>query len=135
MKAVICCFALTPTQSLFFALSLLISLIFFFSSRRRHTRCSRDWSSDVCSSDLVRTLHPAGRLDFERVGGAHVPIGRDLVAQALDEGALRRRERIGHNEQIRPDTKIGRASCRERLYGDVAPRGRSRRVFVLHRWR
>src|SRR4030043_1755138 len=25
---------------------------FFFTSRRRHTRCSRDWSSDVCSSDL-----------------------------------------------------------------------------------
>src|SRR2546422_10253798 len=29
-------------------------VIFFFSSRRRHTRCSRDWSSDVCSSDLSR---------------------------------------------------------------------------------
>src|SRR2546429_5713500 len=28
--------------------------VFFFSSRRRHTRCSRDWSSDVCSSDLKR---------------------------------------------------------------------------------
>src|SRR5690554_7869665 len=27
-------------------------IIFFFSSRRRHTRCGRDWSSDVCSSDL-----------------------------------------------------------------------------------
>src|SRR5215813_14212933 len=26
---------------------------FFFSSRRRHTRCGRDWSSDVCSSDLT----------------------------------------------------------------------------------
>src|SRR5271170_8341336 len=26
---------------------------FFFSSRRRHTRSTRDWSSDVCSSDLV----------------------------------------------------------------------------------
>src|SRR6266542_6031384 len=26
--------------------------VFFFSSRRRHTRCYRDWSSDVCSSDL-----------------------------------------------------------------------------------
>src|SRR6266542_6226226 len=26
---------------------------FFFSSRRRHTRCYRDWSSDVCSSDLL----------------------------------------------------------------------------------
>src|SRR5690554_7623462 len=27
--------------------------LFFFSSRRRHTRCGRDWSSDVCSSDLI----------------------------------------------------------------------------------
>src|SRR3989442_11892824 len=34
-----------------------VSLFFFFSSRRRHTRCGRDWSSDVCSSDL--------RFDFE----------------------------------------------------------------------
>src|SRR5256884_4285422 len=31
-------------------------LFFFFSSRRRHTRCSRDWSSDVCSSDLLAFL-------------------------------------------------------------------------------
>src|SRR2546422_2736552 len=30
--------------------------LFFFSSRRRHTRCSRDWSSDVCSSDLVEDI-------------------------------------------------------------------------------
>src|SRR2546429_9142473 len=30
--------------------------VFFFSSRRRHTRCSRDWSSDVCSSDLSPSL-------------------------------------------------------------------------------
>src|SRR5699024_11418313 len=29
-----------------------ISCLFFFSSRRRHTRSKRDWSSDVCSSDL-----------------------------------------------------------------------------------
>src|SRR4030042_2700522 len=29
-----------------------VHFFFFFSSRRRHTRCSRDWSSDVCSSDL-----------------------------------------------------------------------------------
>src|SRR5690606_39705744 len=38
---------------------------FFFSSRRRHTRFSRDWSSDVCSSDLG-VLHEA-------------QIGRDAV--------------------------------------------------------
>src|SRR5207245_6334441 len=30
---------------------------FFFSSRRRHTRCYRDWSSDVCSSDLGAHHH------------------------------------------------------------------------------
>src|SRR5215813_14377466 len=30
-----------------------IVVVFLFSSRRRHTRCGRDWSSDVCSSDLV----------------------------------------------------------------------------------
>src|SRR5207237_2793393 len=32
--------------------------VFFFSSRRRHTRFKCDWSSDVCSSDLFRPLHP-----------------------------------------------------------------------------
>src|SRR5205814_3097783 len=30
-------------------------IFFFFSSRRRHTRCLSDWSSDVCSSDLLRS--------------------------------------------------------------------------------
>src|SRR6266513_6082507 len=30
-----------------------VSPLFFFSSRRRHTRSKRDWSSDVCSSDLT----------------------------------------------------------------------------------
>src|SRR5690606_40009130 len=34
----------------------------FFSSRRRHTRFSRDWSSDVCSSDLTFTLSNFGTL-------------------------------------------------------------------------
>src|SRR5438067_8236083 len=42
--------------SLYFFLFLLLLLsyffFFFFSSRRRHTRSKRDWSSDVCSSDL-----------------------------------------------------------------------------------
>src|SRR5699024_11673023 len=38
---------IAPRSSIFF-----IFLLFFFSSRRRHTRSKRDWSSDVCSSDL-----------------------------------------------------------------------------------
>src|SRR5207249_8132248 len=36
----------------------LIGVLFFFSSRRRHTRSKRDWSSDVCSSDLMLVPAP-----------------------------------------------------------------------------
>src|SRR5215475_3482185 len=36
---------------------------FFVSSRRRHTRFSRDWSSDVCSSDLAAILGEAAAAD------------------------------------------------------------------------
>src|SRR2546422_1694632 len=39
---------------------------FFFSSRRRHTRCSRDWSSDVCSSDLSASLHKISEM-YDRI--------------------------------------------------------------------
>src|SRR5690606_40847558 len=38
------------------ALSFFFIIFFFFSSRRRHTSFSRDWSSDVCSSDLGAVL-------------------------------------------------------------------------------
>src|SRR2546426_8910953 len=48
----------TPTAiSIFVCLSivqLMAVFIFFLSSRRRHTRLQGDWSSDVCSSDLIR---------------------------------------------------------------------------------
>src|SRR5699024_11638916 len=50
---------------------------FFFSSRRRHTRSKRDWSSDVCSSDLGRV------------------IGAQRRAEHLHQGSLRERLRGG----------------------------------------
>src|SRR6266704_3683578 len=52
---------------------------FFFSSRRRHTRSKRDWSSDVCSSDLVGKLlrRPAGLLDI----GEHIERALRLEAR------------------------------------------------------
>src|SRR5215208_6482050 len=54
---------------------------FFFSSRRRHTRWPRDWSSDVCSSDLLLALVAIERLlAFDRGGG--------LPAFALACGAI-----------------------------------------------
>src|SRR5438445_11810262 len=39
--------------SIFFSVNYCFFFFFFFSSRRRHTRYWRDWSSDVCSSDLM----------------------------------------------------------------------------------
>src|SRR5205809_4920337 len=48
-----------------------LEIFFFFSSRRRHTRCSRDWSSDVCSSDLATmATDPTGSTCADSVGNA-----------------------------------------------------------------
>src|SRR5699024_602405 len=49
-------FIILAASFLFYFVSF-FSIFFFFSSRRRHTRSKRDWSSDVCSSDLNRLLH------------------------------------------------------------------------------
>src|SRR2546422_3027109 len=48
-------------------------MLFFFSSRRRHTRCSRDWSSDVCSSDLKRRGLSTSREAAPRIIGSYSP--------------------------------------------------------------
>src|SRR5206468_9189244 len=87
---------------------------FFFSSRRRHTRSDRDWSSDVCSSDLDRQL---GRViaALAELGMADVAPGVDqvlggpvLVAVGVPGGVVVvLRDRIVQ--------QIGRASCRERV--------------------
>src|SRR6266702_2251747 len=49
-------------------------LFFFFSSRRRHTRWPRDWSSDVCSSDLVE-------LDAEKLSDGTAKVTLVAVSQ------------------------------------------------------
>src|SRR2546429_1369293 len=54
---------------MFLRVSLYLCFFFFFSSRRRHTRCSRDWSSDVCSSDLLHFL--AGLAEHFHPGDRH----------------------------------------------------------------
>src|ERR1035441_8467258 len=53
---------------------------FFFSSRRRHTRCLSDWSSDVCSSDLM-LLATVSQAPYCR-GGVRQAIG-DRTATLL----------------------------------------------------
>src|SRR5690242_18844951 len=52
--------------------------LFFFSSRRRHTRLTCDWSSDVCSSDLV-VLKPAPANILELYLGSLAALGFDLA--------------------------------------------------------
>src|SRR5438105_11730419 len=84
---------------------------FFFSSRRRHTRSTRDWSSDVCSSDLpalwrnfpflVPATACAKTENCAKVRG-NSPLRAAFVDQKRREAERARRE-------------IGRASCRERV--------------------
>src|SRR5256886_10036297 len=58
------------------------TLLFFFSSRRRHTRFDCDWSSDVCSSDLQRSALRVGELRLQELGARY---GRDVLVRAMDE--------------------------------------------------
>src|SRR5256886_5328242 len=89
---------------------------FFFSSRRRHTRFDCDWSSDVCSSDLVVCLDDAGRLRqtdrAERVVQvvATRPLARVVEEDGTREGvAARLRYQIHRSEERR----VGK-ECRSR---------------------
>src|SRR2546429_6778624 len=91
--------------------------VLFFASRRRHTRCSRDWSSDVCSSDLYPQFatHNAHTLaailelagtrpdwEFQRLHG----MGEALYAEVVGP------DKLGWPCRV---YEIGRASCRERV--------------------
>src|SRR5947209_19892347 len=81
--------------------------IFFFSSRRRHTRYWRDWSSDVCSSDLTHLSNPPQWL---RRFFHH----SSQVLAALNPGG-NYVERVVLSPQEALQLEIGRASCRERV--------------------
>src|SRR5215813_7414118 len=61
-------------------------MCFFFSSRRRHTRCGRDWSSDVCSSDLLveaRTIQVADAQADDGEFPLAVPFARQFGHRTL----------------------------------------------------
>src|SRR6266511_4610491 len=61
---------------------------FFFSSRRRHTRFSRDWSSDVCSSDLRAGVTPRRHLvELRTESAGDYEVGQDVGADVFEAGA------------------------------------------------
>src|SRR5690606_31490288 len=53
-------------------------VFFFFSSRRRHTRFSRDWSSDVCSSDLLCQGKRGELINMEYLDTTRVTLTYDM---------------------------------------------------------
>src|SRR5690625_6665701 len=108
------------------------TLGFFVSSRRRHTRWPRDWSSDVCSSDLGARLAGGGTVTPLVVaidgpsGTGKSTISRRLASELglayLDTGAMYRVATwwclhlgldLTDHEAVAEE--IGRASCRERV--------------------
>src|SRR5256884_1660063 len=91
---------------------LLAAACFFFSSRRRHTRCSRDWSSDVCSSDLEAPHVPYIKMAVlvaEEVGTvmsgptARFPLLPYLVESASCQSFILFK---GHDERDRKSTRL-----------------------------
>src|SRR5256885_9113733 len=86
--------------------------LFFFSSRRRHTRLQGDWSSDVCSSDLApswfrtrSTVVVRGTV-CARGDSLRIAVGTQVGRQATDPTVITAQGETG---------QIGRASCRERV--------------------
>src|SRR5690348_17996503 len=96
-----------------------LTVTFFFSSRRRHTRWTGDWSSDVCSSDLKKHHLNGNEID------AWIQRGDELYADGRYAEAVSCFDRAIEIDALCADAwclrgdKIGRASCRERVWGMV----------------
>src|SRR3712207_7538843 len=79
---------------------------FFFSSRRRHTRYWRDWSSDVCSSDLHHLVEHRGE-----VGAAHLGVAGGRAQQRGEADAVEAEPHEG--VQRSEERRVGK-ECRSR---------------------
>src|SRR5438270_5547620 len=110
-----------------------VGVVFFFSSRRRHTSFDCDWSSDVCSSDLFQgaqrasnATHTGQNLQVVVDGvavGSLTPAGTAYAPYATGSFTLTAGAHTvtlqGLNTAGGDNTEIGRASCRERVESAV----------------
>src|SRR5690242_20752376 len=103
-----------------------VAVQFFFSSRRRHTRLTCDWSSDVCSSDLEREQQQRSEAERERCRlhgvAAHV------AAQLARRSQPRKKEQRDEREREEHRERRGRSEERR-----VGKEGRSRGEPEPHR--
>src|SRR2546427_10561549 len=108
---------------------------FFFSSRRRHTRFDCDWSSDVCSSDLIG--HPIANTQFYILDSDQqlVPIGvpgeLHIGGDGLARGYLNRPELTA--EKFVPDPFAKRAGAKLYRTGDLVRYGINGEIEFLGR--
>src|SRR5688500_20297461 len=96
--------------------------MFFRTRRRRHTSLQGDWSSDVCSPDLVARLAAEGLTNQEIARELFLSpktVDKHVSAAMRKVGARSRTELARH---LLPE--IGRASGRERAWREVGRRGR-----------
>src|SRR5256885_6385386 len=80
---------------------------FFFSSRRRHTRLQGDWSSDVCSSDLVDSRFSKSLISTRKGSGSPCAVVAIGIVDLLVPGSTERHqgpERLG-NQRTRSDSR------------------------------
>src|SRR5690606_39727705 len=90
----------------------------FFSSRRRHTRFSRDWSSDVCSSDLGKRPYTQNVTILTHYGRRLPNMFYSTAVHRYPVACLEGPAILihVHHDDIHSEVcKIGRASCRERV--------------------
>src|SRR5713101_8722155 len=95
-----------------------IDCFFFFSSRRRHTRLTCDWSSDVCSSDLSKRAIPDEVIPLESRKGCLVSAGNPQGPVAKNPFGVRHMpENFFHRPFSRrvPEVSIPLAPPREHL--------------------
>src|SRR5207245_3142903 len=104
----------------------------FFSSRRRHTSCYRDWSSDVCSSDLPVEKQRVSQRDAcqsRRVAGVQAGGRLILLDRAAHRARCALRELVVPAQKVVVGTRVGGGAGRERglLGGGVGAAERGRR--------
>src|SRR5256884_2651074 len=93
---------------------------FFFSSRRRHTRCSRDWSSDVCSSDLGQPVPYQNRFPAAQLSAKLLQKDNQTLRVVTASASLKKQTAAtpvppitesGSNRHLRPIEGVNQDRC------------------------